>query len=183
MIAESEVNAFKKHMQHLPSGCIEWTGNIDGTGYGRFCFQRKITLAHRAAWTLLRGPIPAGMCLLHKCDNPPCVNPDHLFLGDRGDNARDMASKGRQWVQKNPKGRPVCPTELKPRGEQHGMSKLNAADVLAIRRRSSTGAPGKHLAVEFGCSASLITEIIRGHVWKHIGGPIRAPKFQEISHD
>jgi hypothetical protein len=175
--------AFEARMKPMPSGCIEWTGNIDGSGYGRFCFQRKITLAHRAAWTLFRGPIPDGMCLLHKCDNPPCVNPDHLFLGDRGDNARDMSAKQRQWVQKNPAGRPVCPIELKPRGEGHGMSKLSEADVLSIRRKASTGALGKDLAAEFGCARSLISAIVLGQIWQHVGGPIRTSKTKEKSND
>lgn len=170
---DRELAAFKARTVAAHDGCIEWTGNRDNTGYGRFCFKRRIELAHRAAWRLLKGPIPDGQCLLHKCDNPPCVNPDHLFLGDRGDNARDMASKGRQWVQKNPAGRPVCPVDLKPRGSQHGMAKLNEAEVLAIRRRSSQGETGKFLAIEFGVRASLISQIIRGQVWQHVGGPIK----------
>lgn len=183
MSTEAEREAFQKHMHALPSGCIEWKGNINENGYGRFSYKRRGELAHRAAWRLFRGEIPKGMCLLHRCDNPPCVNLDHLFLGDRGDNARDMASKGRQWVQQNPAARPVCPIEKKPRGEQHGMSKLNEAVVLAIRRRASRGELGKHLAAEFGCAPSLISQVIRGQVWQHVGGPIRSRKSQEKPHD
>jgi hypothetical protein len=175
----TEREELEARMRVMPSGCIEWTGNIDGTGYGRFCFKRKIELAHRAAWRLLKGAIPAGACLLHKCDNPPCVNPDHLFLGDRGDNARDMASKGRQWIQQRPERRLdtlVCPMELRPRGETHGMSKLTTAQVVVIRERSSRGERGIHLAAEYGVARTLIGMIINGQLWRHAGGPIKAAK-------
>ena len=175
----SEALAFMERTKAAPSGCIEWIGNIDANGYGRFCFKRKIELAHRAAWRLFRGEIPTGMCLLHKCDNPPCVNPDHLFLGDRRDNARDMAAKGRQWIQRNPERRLdtlVCPTELKPRGENHGCAILTAAQVVAIRRRSSKGEIGKSLAADFEVSTSLISQIIKGQIWQSVGGPIKAIK-------
>lgn len=186
MSNQLERQALQDRMVTMPSGCIEWTGNINKNGYGRYCYKRKIELAHRAAWRLLRGDIPESMCVLHRCDNPPCVNPDHLFIGDRGINARDMASKGRQWIQQNPHRRAdtlTCPIELKPRGEQHGMSKLNEAVVLAIRRRASRGELGKHLAFEFGCSTSLITEVIHGRIWQHVGGPVRNPKTKKVSHD
>lgn len=182
MSTEAEREAFQKHMRPLPNGCIEWAGNINENGYGRFSYKRRGELAHRAAWRLFRGEIPKGICLLHRCDNPPCVNPEHLFQGDRGDNARDMASKGRQWIQQNPHRRIdtlVCPIELKPRGEQHGMSKLNEAAVLAIRERASRGELGKHLCIEFNCSTSLITEVVRGHVWRHVGGPIRSRRTKD----
>lgn len=182
----TEREAFESRMKHMPNGCIEWGGNIDGTGYGRFCFKRRIELAHRAAWRIFKGEIPKNACLLHRCDNPPCVNPDHLFLGDRGDNARDMASKGRQWIQQNPERRLdtlVCPTELKPRGEQHGMSKLTEQQVISIRERSSNGELGKHLAVSFGCARTLISAIVNGQIWRHVGGPLKASKTKDIPHD
>ena len=73
------------------TACIEWTGRCNDGGYGTW--GRK--LAHRLAWVEANGPIPAGMCVLHACDNPPCINVDHLWLGTQADNAADRESKGR----------------------------------------------------------------------------------------
>lgn len=85
-----------------PSGCIEWTGVLSNKGYGVLKVGAEgRTQAHRACWELNFGPVPHGMCVLHKCDNPACFNPKHLFLGTKGDNNRDRSSKGRnrnQWT-------------------------------------------------------------------------------------
>lgn len=78
------------------SSCWTWSGRIGDRGYGQFDDGDRTLRAHRVAWTLTRGEIPAGMQVLHRCDNPACVRPDHLFLGTHDDNMRDMAAKGRQ---------------------------------------------------------------------------------------
>lgn len=76
-------------------GCQIWTAGADGNGYGQFRFEGKLIGSHRASWIASRGPIPNGLHVLHRCDTPPCINPDHLFLGTPADNVADMIRKGR----------------------------------------------------------------------------------------
>jgi hypothetical protein len=80
-------------------GCWVWSGATNRKGYGVYIFRGKYVGAHRVAWTLFRGPIPDGLFVLHRCDNPPCLNPDHLFLGTHNDNMIDMVLKGRGPVR------------------------------------------------------------------------------------
>ncbi len=84
---------------HHGEGCWEWIGHKNPAGYGIAFHEGKQKLAHRIVWMTEHGQIPAGMQVCHRCDNPSCVRPDHLFLGTNMDNARDMAAKGRQWQQ------------------------------------------------------------------------------------
>jgi hypothetical protein len=108
------------------------------------------TPAHRFSYLTYIGPIPDGLQVLHKCDNPPCINPDHLFLGTHKDNMADMADKGRA-------------NGGAPKGERHGRTHLAKADVLAIR---SDPRPGRVIAREYGMSKSAIYYIKSGETWR-----------------
>lgn len=77
------------------TGCWLWLGSRHPTGYGQFSIKFKKMLAHRYAWSLENGPVPEGLYVCHKCDNPPCCNPAHLFIGTQKDNLADMKAKGR----------------------------------------------------------------------------------------
>lgn len=135
-------------------GCWRWVGALNGDGYGSFRGWK----AHRFAWKAVNGPVPRGMCVCHRCDNPHCVNPEHLFLGTVGDNNRDRAAKGRSKGTFRPgadhPGR-------KRRGERHWGAKLSSAAVVEIRRRRVLNEPVADLAAEFGVHHSTISRIAR----------------------
>lgn len=134
------------------SGCQLWLGDAR-SGYGRLKVGGRMRSAHRLAWQLSNGDIPAGMNVLHKCDVPACINPDHLFLGTQIDNIVDMVAKGRQS------------RSGAPPGEGHPCVKLNESQVRAIRedrRRLRT------IAAEYGVSFGTIWAVRSGKRWKHI---------------
>ena len=140
-----------------PKGCILWTGTISSNGYGRILKDSshpgpRILQAHRLAWEYANGPIPNGFDILHTCDNPPCINPEHLVLGTQQDNMADMVSKGRQH-----------------KGQTCHLSQLTEEIVLAIRseykRRRVTL---QYLADKYDTTFSNVSAIIRRKSWKHI---------------
>lgn len=133
--------------------CWIWNASRRPDGYGQWRrADGQIELAHRASWRLFRTEIPKGAHILHKCDNPPCVNPTHLFLGSHADNMRDMWGKGR--------ARPG-----QSRGEKHGMSKLTSEIVREIRTSSESGV---ELARKFALSATTVCDVRKRRTWKHI---------------
>ena len=98
--APSPAERIAAHVAPGVNGCVEWTGHVDRKGYGRVSIEGRQVFAHRVAWELAHGPIPDGLCVLHHCDNPPCCNPAHLFLGTIRDNNLDMSAKGRNHNQR-----------------------------------------------------------------------------------
>jgi len=86
---------FWSKIQDRDNGCKEWVASTNRLGYGTTRIERKFYLAHRFVWELTKGPIPEGLCVLHSCDNPPCCNIEHLWLGTRDDNNKDRMRKGR----------------------------------------------------------------------------------------
>lgn len=139
-----------------PEECWEWTGARNHKGYG--CGVRVgdgRLLAHRHSWEIHNGrPIPDGLLVCHHCDNPPCVNPAHLFLGTTKDNTRDAMAKGRL----------APPPGL--RGSQNGTAKLTEAEVQEIRRRYAAGGIAMAaLGQEFGIGAPHVHDIVHRKCW------------------
>lgn len=89
------------------TGCWEWQGARVGRGYGHLRFGQKYTYAHRVAWELTNGRIPSGLVVCHRCDNPPCCRPEHLFIGTQAENLQDMAAKRRRQLKVCKRGHPI----------------------------------------------------------------------------
>ncbi len=134
------------------NGCIEWTACTD-KGYGVFYMNGTNILAHRFAYKLFHGQLSKTDCVLHKCDNPICINHEHLFLGSRDDNNKDRNNKGRQFHA---------------RGELQGAHKLKEFQVLDIRKRIALGERNMDLALEYKVSRDMISLIKHKKRWKHI---------------
>lgn len=129
------------------SGCWLWSGACNSDGYGTIHIRPRSVMAHRYSWALAQGPIPDGLFALHKCDTPACVNPGHLFLGTKGDNARDKVSKGRGHDNS---------------GERHGMAKLTDFQVACIRMRLREGQTQSRIAADYGVAQCTISDIATG---------------------
>ena len=141
-----------------PDECWPWKAGRYRAGYGTFSNARTTVTTHRQAWVLMNGPIPQGMCVCHRCDNPPCVNPGHLFLGTPLDNMRDMIAKGRRRVG--------APSKL--RGEDHPRSKLTDTEVREIRAWREAGFPGTQIAIAYGVTHSTVNRIASRRRWTHL---------------
>lgn len=132
--------------------CWIWNGMTDKQfGYGLFGVRDRIMKAHKVSWVMHRGNVPAGMFVCHRCDNPRCVNPEHLFIGTPKENTQDALEKNRML-----------------KGEKNGQHKLTAAQVLAIRARSAAGETRESLAAEFDVWSACICKIVKRQRWKHI---------------
>lgn len=132
-------------------GCLLWVGCANRYGYGQISVGGKKTLTHRLAWSVINGPIPRGLHILHRCDVPSCINPAHLFLGTNADNMADKVAKGRNIT-----------------GERHGRAKLTDAAVRAIVARLGALDTCANIARDFGVSRETISDIKTGRTWVHI---------------
>ncbi|MGV2914654.1 HNH endonuclease [Streptomyces alfalfae] len=142
-----------------PAACWPWKSSKDRKGYGQFhvSVERGRVPAHTFAVEMATGePCPPGHEGCHRCDNPPCCNPNHVYYGTRKQNVADTWAHGR--------GR---------RGSRHSKALLDEAAVLSIRQRFASGETTPALAAQFGVSDGCITSIVLGRSWKHVGGPIR----------
>lgn len=133
-------------------GCWLWT-STKHKGYGRARSGRGYVRAHRAAWELTNGPIPAGMCACHRCDNPSCVNPGHLFLGTHSENMADRNAKGRQ---------------ARLSGTAHGNAKLTDERVAAMRADRAAGMIYREIGAKYGVTTGAAHNVVTGKSWTHV---------------
>ena len=151
---EEAIEHFWSRVEKTADGCWNWTGSKNIDGYGRVGIDGKTFSTHRLSYSLFNGDIPSGKSVLHHCDNPPCVNPEHLFIGTQADNVRDCASKGRIRVGNR-------------KGERHPTAKLTEDQVNQIRFYSGY-LTQEWLANYFGVARQTVGDIITRRIWKHI---------------
>lgn len=134
-----------------PAACWVWVGAKDGTGYGRLNLPSLSRSAHRAVFALLGKPVPKGVVVCHRCDNPACVNPDHLFLGSMADNQADMARKNRS-----------------AHGSKSPHAKLTEADVRRVIAMREAGLQHGEIATAVGVHRVTVTDILSGRTWRRV---------------
>jgi hypothetical protein len=144
-----------------PGDCWPWRASRSRKGYGRINIDRRSHNAHRVAWLLANGAVPDDRMVCHHCDNPPCCNPAHLFLGEAADNTADMMQKGRHRTRV---------PDLLARGERFPQARLTNDGVAEARRLRAEG----HLSIEqiaqrFGVSVATMASALRGDTWSHVG--------------
>jgi hypothetical protein len=167
---EAIIRRFMAKVEKSESGCWNWIGGKDKKGYGKFSIGRShnpdgtrrnsMVTATRVVYELLVGPIPDtqgfhGTCVLHHCDNPSCVNPEHLFLGSNSDNVHDMDVKNRR-------------VNAQLKGSAHHASKLTEEAVYEIAKRIKAGESQVGIAKEFGVIPATINHIKKGRLWNHL---------------
>ena len=170
---------FWANVEMSPS-CWIWRGSRGANGYGLISTHGRNSQmgAHRFAWTLFHGHVPARMFVCHICDTPACVRPDHLFLGTPADNSRDMVNKGR--VARGPRTDTTnwrrganhhwnTHPEDRLRGSKNGCAKLTEANVVTIRSEYGVGGISQQqLADRFGVSQVAISLVVRREKWRHV---------------
>ena len=134
----------------ITDGCWIWAGAVNENGYGSFWDGERSETASRAAYRLFVSPIPDGLFVLHRCDNPKCVKPSHLFLGSHEDNMRDRDLKGRA---------------AKLSGSRNPSAKLTEDQAREIKLSSL---PAAHFSSKFGIAESIVSSIRKGRTWKHL---------------
>lgn len=148
----SKVNRDGPTQPHMETPCWVWNGSRATSGHGRAWSRGRLDGAHRVAFVLAFGTVSAGLQVLHRCDHPPCVRPDHLWLGDNAANVADREAKGRGQC-----------------GVKHWLAKLSDDGVRRIRERYATGAvTQKQIAAGLGVSRECIQAVLAGDAWKHV---------------
>ena len=142
-----------KNVRPTVSGCVEFTGCKSDDGYGRINKNGKLVYIHREIFKEFNGDFDAKLSVCHKCDNPSCINPNHLFLGTHTDNMRDMFSKGRRRITS---------------GEKSAKAKLRDLDIPVIRQRIASGESCYGIARDYGVNGETILHIKHGRSWASV---------------
>lgn len=151
-ISDKDIDRFLKYVPDAePNECWEWQSTINNRGYGKFWLNGRTDLAHRVSHRISNGPIPDGHQIRHRCDNPPCVNPNHLLTGTIGDNAADAIERDRyHW------------------GTRNFRAKLTEDQVREVRACWRNGETQVSLALRFGVSRAAIQWILNGKNWARL---------------
>jgi hypothetical protein len=161
MYTQEQIAKFYSRVEAIPeAGCKVWLGAVDQCGYGKLTINSEFKRAHRVAWEMARGSIPKRMLICHRCDNPACVNIEHLFLGDQSVNMRDMHSKKRHMMRDK-----RWAIGLNHHGENNPRAKLTAAAVKHIRE-CDLSAP--QLAKQYNIHRNQIYAIRKRESWRNI---------------
>jgi HNH endonuclease len=160
MIAE-RMECFESKIERVPfGGCWVWCASLNNKGYGVLSINGRMRYAHRISYQLHYGDLEQGNVVMHRCDNPSCVNPHHLSKGTQADNVRDMMEKGRRTWVSHFNG---------PQGEVCHFAKLTSETVVEIRKRYSSGKETmKSLGEIFGVTQPVVSRIINRKIWKRI---------------
>lgn len=155
---KSPADTFARFMRHVdmgsvPGDCWTWIGTRPGGLYGHFSVKGETHKAHRWIYETIVGTIGDGLVVRHRCDNPPCVNPQHLEVGTCAENTRDKFERGRGADRK---------------GERHPLARLKPEDILLIRSLALGGVRQHDLAERFQMSRQQIGKIVRRQNWGHI---------------
>ena len=150
------------------SGCWLWIGPM-GPVYGRVRYGSISEQVHRVSWRLHnKRTIPDGLFACHRCDNPICANPEHIFVGSQFDNMSDCSSKGRNGMQRHPEKSAFNGPIVRPFGEMHGMAKLTEDDVFFVHQRNAQGASSSEIAREVGISPAHVRKLVAGRAWRRV---------------